>query len=80
MALVIARTLTRPLEALEFQMRDMDVESGLSHLTAPGTWEVQRVTDGANRLLERVHNLVSERVEAEERERQRYHFELLRRR
>lgn len=76
LALLLGRTVTRPLESLELQMRHMDVERGIGRLSAPGTWEIQRVADGANRLLERVHALV-ERVASEERERQRYHLELL---
>lgn len=75
-ALSLARTITRPLESLVEQMRTMDVEQGLSHLAVPGTEEIQRVAEGTNRLLERVHGLV-DRVAAEERAKQRYHFALL---
>lgn len=75
-ALGLARTITRPLESLVEQMRTMDVEEGLGHLTAPGTEEIQRVAAGTNRLLERVHGLV-DRVAEEERARQQYHFALL---
>jgi two-component system sensor histidine kinase YesM len=75
-ALVLSRTITRPLEALEKQMQEIDIEQGEGRLDVPGGWEVQHVADGANRLLQRVHALVA-RVAREERERQRYHLELL---
>jgi len=75
-AFVLSRSITRPLEALERQMREIDIEQGEGRLDVPGGWEVQHVADGANRLLQRVHALV-ERVAREERERQRYHLELL---
>ncbi len=75
-ALLLSRMVTRPLESLELQMREMDIEEGVGRLHVPGTWEIQRVADGANRLLQRVNALV-ERVAAEERERQRFHLELL---
>lgn len=75
-ALLISRSVTRPLEQLERQMRRMNVDQGIGTVSAPGAWEIQQVADGANRLLGRVHALV-ERVAAEERERHRYRLELL---
>lgn len=75
-ALQLARTFTRPLESLEAQMREMDVERGVGELEVPGSWEIRHVASGANRLLHRVRNLV-DRVAREERARQQFRFDLL---
>lgn len=75
-ALSVSRTVTRPLESLERQMREIDIQRGTGTVSVPGIREIEHVADGANRLLERVHALV-DRIAAEERERQRYRLELL---
>lgn len=75
-ALLVARTVTHPLESLERQMREVDIQAGVGSIAAPGVSEIAHVASGANQLLERVHALVA-RIAAEEQERQRYRFELL---
>ena len=74
--ILISRSITLPLSRLEARMNELDLEKGTGTIAAEGAWEIRQVAQGANKLIGRVHALV-DRVAEEERERQRYRFELL---